>query len=87
MKIIQSHPQKPTSEEAKELEKLKARIDRAVADGKISGSEMEDIKNEILTDGKGSAEQMYRELELYRTLVEQKLENGDLETEWRSFKQ
>jgi uncharacterized membrane protein YebE (DUF533 family) len=82
MKIIQSHPQKPTSKEVQELEKLKARIDRAVANGKISGQEMEDIKNEILTDGKGSSEQMYRELELYRTLVEQKLETGDLEQEW-----
>jgi uncharacterized membrane protein YebE (DUF533 family) len=82
MKIIQSHPQKPTSKEVQELEQLKTRIERAVADGKISGQEMEDIKNEILTDGKGSAEQMYQELELYRTLVEQKLETGDLEEEW-----
>lgn len=82
MKIIQSHPQKPTSKEVQELEKLKARIDRAVANGKISGQEMEDIKNEILTDGKGSSEQMYRELELYRILVEQKLETGDLQHEW-----
>ncbi|NJM90175.1 MAG: hypothetical protein HC847_26595 [Hydrococcus sp. RU_2_2] len=82
MKIVQSHPQKPTSKEIKELKKLKARIDRAVADGKISGQEREDIKNEILTDGKESAEQMYRELELYRTLVEQKLEIDELELEW-----
>jgi uncharacterized membrane protein YebE (DUF533 family) len=82
MKIIQSHPQKPTSKEVQELEQLKTRIERAVADGKISGQEMEDIKNEILTDGKGSAEQMYQELELYRTLVEQKLKTADLEEEW-----
>ncbi len=82
MKIVQSHPTEPTPEEAKELERLKARIERAVADGKISGQEMEDIHNEILTDGKGFAEQMYRELELYRILVEQKLETGDLESQW-----
>lgn len=85
MKIIQSHPTEPTPKEAKDLERLKARIKRAVADGKISGQEMEDIQNEILTESKGSAEQMYRELELYRTFVEQKLELGDLKTEWQSF--
>lgn len=82
MKIIQSHPTEPTPEEVKKLEKLKARIERAVVDGKISGQEMEDIQNEIMTDGKGSAEQIYRELELYRILVEQKLETGDLESQW-----
>jgi hypothetical protein len=43
---------------------------------------MEDIQNEILAEGKGSAEQMYRELEIYRTLVEQKLETGELEYGW-----
>jgi uncharacterized membrane protein YebE (DUF533 family) len=82
MKIIQANPHDPSPEEVKKLEKLKARIERAVADGKISGEEMEDIQNEILTEGKGAAEQMYRELELYRTLVEQKLEAGELEYSW-----
>lgn len=82
MKISQANPQEPSPEEVKKLEKLTARIKRAVADGKISGEEREDIYNEILRDGKGSAEQMYRELELYRVLVEQKLEAGELEYSW-----
>lgn len=82
MKIMQPHPQEPTLEEAKELEQLKKKIEIAIADGKISAQEIEDLQVTILKTSNGSAAQIYRKLNLYRIWVTHKLEVGELEEEW-----
>lgn len=79
MDISQPHAQEPTPEELKKLENLQQMIERAVADGVIDGAEIEAIKQEIKRSSKGSAEQLYRELELYNTLIIQKLQSDELE--------
>lgn len=82
MEISRSNAKDPTPEQVQELEKLKATLNRAVSDGKVSGKEMEAIRQEIMTSCHGSADQLYYELELYRTAIEQKLESGELEREF-----
>ncbi|MEG4857635.1 hypothetical protein QUB75_08090 [Microcoleus sp. K1-B6] len=78
MLVSRSSDKQPTLEETRQLEKLQAQIERAVADGKISKHEMEDIKRAILADGKVTVE----ELELYRMLVTDRIVSGDVEYEF-----
>ena len=47
MLVSRSSAKQPTQEETRQLEKLQVQIERAVADGKISKQEMEDIKRSI----------------------------------------
>jgi hypothetical protein len=78
MKISHPNAQNPTPEESRALEQLKAIIERATADGKISRQELDSIKAAQFADGKISI----AELELYRTLILEKVEKGELEYEW-----
>jgi uncharacterized membrane protein YebE (DUF533 family) len=78
MKISHPNPKDPTPEETRDLEKLKAIIARATADGRITRQEMEAIKAAQFADGKISI----AELELYRTLVLEKIEQGELIYDW-----
>ncbi|MEG4492513.1 MULTISPECIES: hypothetical protein [unclassified Microcoleus] len=78
MLVSRSTDKQPTLEETRQLEKLQVQIERAVADGKISKQEMEDIKKAILADGKVTVE----ELELYRMLVTDRIVAGDVEYEF-----
>ncbi|GET35964.1 MULTISPECIES: hypothetical protein [Microseira] len=78
MKISRPNAKNPTAEEIRQLEKLKAAIERATADGKVTRQELETIKAAEWADGKISVE----ELELYRTLILEKIEKGELEYEW-----
>ena len=78
MKISHPNAQNPTPEESRDLEKLKAIIERATADGKISRQELDAIKAAQFADGKISI----AELELYRTLILERVEKGELEYEW-----
>ncbi|GFE67964.1 hypothetical protein [Chroococcus sp. FPU101] len=79
MDFSQPHAKEPTPEDLKKLDHLKQMIERAVEDGVITGQEIEAIKQEILRSSKGSADQLYRELELYDNLVTQKLRTDELE--------
>lgn len=81
MEIDRPNAQEPTAEELQKLERLKDIIERAMADGKITTDEYQRIKSEIYAQGKSSADQFYREIELYRSLVQEKLEKGELEYE------
>ncbi|MFB2837689.1 hypothetical protein [Floridanema evergladense] len=81
MEIDRPNVQEPTTEELQKLERLKGIIERAIADGKITSDEYQKIKLEIYAHGKTSAAQFSREIELYRSLVEEKLEKGELEYE------
>lgn len=83
MEVSHPHSQEPTPEQAKELERFKSLIERAIADGIITGEEMRILAQELQRSCKDSADQYYRELELYRTLVAQKIQSGELESELR----
>ncbi|MEG5040941.1 MULTISPECIES: hypothetical protein [unclassified Microcoleus] len=78
MLVSRSSDKQPTPEETRQLEKLQVQIERAVADGKISKQEMEDINRAIWADGKVSVE----EVELYRMLVTDKIVVGEVEYEF-----
>ena len=78
--MIIEHPNttEPTAEEKQHLERLKTVINNAVADGKISRKELDDIRAATFADKKVTV----AELELYRKLVLDKIETGELEYEW-----
>ncbi len=78
MKISRPQDREPTLQELQELEKLKKIIDRVIADGKLMGTEFELIKAVIRADKKVT----YEELELIRTLIYNKIDNGELEKVW-----
>jgi molecular chaperone GrpE (heat shock protein) len=63
MKILKGEaPQETSPEERQKLEKLKKKIDRATADGKISHDEIENIKKTMNADRKVTV----AELALYK---------------------
>jgi uncharacterized membrane protein YebE (DUF533 family) len=68
----------PTPEESQELEKLKAIIERAIADGKLTGMEFDSIIAAMRADEKVS----FEELQLVRKLIYDKIETGELENVW-----
>jgi uncharacterized membrane protein YebE (DUF533 family) len=78
MKIERPNARELTPEETQELEKLRARIERATADGKVTNEEYQVIKEAIAADKKVTGQ----ELELVRTLIAEKLRQGELEEEW-----
>lgn len=78
MNIEHPHAQAPTPEELHDLERLRLTIERVVADGKVSGTEIRIIQAVYMADGKITVD----ELCLYRTLVLEKIEAGELEYEW-----
>ena len=75
MKMERPNAIPPSPEDLKNLEKLKAIVERAIADGKLTRQEMESIQLEIQADGKVT----FEELELCRTLIWEKIRNGELE--------
>ncbi|MEG3904028.1 MULTISPECIES: hypothetical protein [unclassified Microcoleus] len=78
MLVSRSTAKQATPEETRQLQKLQVQIERAVANGKISKQEMEDIRRAICADGKVTVE----ELELYRMLVTDRIVSGDVEYEF-----
>lgn len=79
MKILKgTAPQETSPEELRELEKLTKIIDRAIADGKMSHYEIENIKKAMSADRKVTV----AELALYRHLVLEKIDRGELEYDW-----
>lgn len=70
------HPISP--DELKNLDKLKAIIERATADGKLTEAEMEIVKAAIREDGRVSPQ----ELELVQELIYNKLQSGELSMSW-----
>lgn len=78
MIIEHPHTTEPTLAEKQHLDRLKTVINNAVADGKISRKELDDIRAATFADKKVTV----AELELYRKLVLDKIETGELEYEW-----
>lgn len=58
-----------------ELTHLKMMVERAVADGRITADETDQIKRQIAADGQVT----FQELELYRQLILDKISDGVLE--------
>jgi uncharacterized tellurite resistance protein B-like protein len=65
-------------DELKDLEKLKALIERATADGKLTQAEIETVKVALRADGQITPQ----ELELVQQLIYDKLQSGELEMGW-----
>ncbi|WP_026735127.1 hypothetical protein [Fischerella sp. PCC 9605] len=78
MEIQRPNAGELTPEEAKELEKVKAVIERAIADGKLTSAEIQTIRTAIWADKKVSVE----ELNLVTTLIREKMERGELSQDW-----
>ena len=78
METSHSKDREITAEELQELEKLKAIIERAIADGKLTSTEFETIKAAIRTDQRVS----FAELQLVKQLIYDKIESGELEKVW-----
>ena len=78
MEISTPKDREPTPEELKELEKLKAIIEGAISDGKLTGAEFDRIKAAIAADQKVS----YEEIQLVRQLIYDKIDSGELERVW-----
>jgi len=67
-----------TAEELQSLQKLHGVIDRAIADGRITKYEMEQIDHLIYADGKVFIE----EVTMVRQLVKDKIDEGSLVYDW-----
>lgn len=79
MEISRPHAKELTLEEKQELAKLKAMIERAVADAILTAQEIEDLRSVTQRHTETmSQELLYEELELYRTLVTEKVRKGEL---------
>ena len=78
MEISRPKDKEPTPEELQELEKLKAIIERATEDGKLTGVEFETVKDAIRADNKVC----FEELQLVRKLIDEKIASGELEKVW-----
>ncbi|MGL6134969.1 MAG: hypothetical protein ACRC1L_12395 [Prochlorococcaceae cyanobacterium] len=74
MEIERPNAQPPTPEELKDLKKLRSILERAIADGVISSSEVEAYKMQAWADGKITPQ----ELALYQELVLSKINAGEL---------
>jgi uncharacterized membrane protein YebE (DUF533 family) len=74
MEVSRPGRQELTLEERRELDKLRAIIDQASADGIITKGERDRISHAMRSDGKVTPE----ELELVRTLINEKVNAGEL---------
>ncbi|GCL50156.1 hypothetical protein NIES3804_17180 [Microcystis aeruginosa NIES-3804] len=78
MKIERPNSLEITSEESQELEYLRVKIERAIQDGVITRIEFESIKTIMFSNKKNNPDQILRQVTLYRHLVVEKLNNGEL---------
>jgi len=73
-KDVRESSQNANSQDAAELEKLKARVDRAIVDARLSREERDDIMRRIYADGRVSVE----ECEVLR-LLQNKIWEGEIQ--------
>jgi hypothetical protein len=78
MKVEKPNGKPLSREELQNLDKLRALIERCVANGLVSQDEMKQIKDFMRADGKVSTE----ELELCQKLIWDKIQSGELEYDW-----
>jgi hypothetical protein len=77
---ITRHGQNLTPEEETELARLRTLIEKAIADNIISKAEEQNLRAAALA-GHPSPELLYQELQLYRRLVTEKVNQGLLVAE------
>jgi hypothetical protein len=71
-----------TPEELRELEHLRVVIERATKDGVVSQYEVEELRELIITRAPGHrAQQICREMALYRSLVTEKVQRNEIQLE------
>ena len=78
MKIECPNSLKITPEESQELEYLRVTIEWAIKDGVITRIEFESIKTIMFSNKKNNPDQILRQVTLYRHLVVEKMNNGEL---------
>lgn len=78
MKIERPNQPAITPEEREELEYFRVKIEQVIADGVITRIEFESIKMIMFTNKKNNPAQIIRQVTLYRNLVIEKLNNGEL---------
>ena len=78
MKSERPNPRELNAEEQQELEKLRAIIESAIADGILTRYERDRISAAMRADGKVTVE----ELELARTLMQEKAAKGELRLDY-----
>lgn len=78
MKVWRSNQAELTPQEQRDLEKLRAIVERAIADGKLSQEEQQEIRAAIFADGKVTPE----ELTMVREIIKEKLGEAELEYDW-----
>jgi hypothetical protein len=74
MEIERPNAQEPTPEELQDLEKLRAIMERAIADGVLSPDEVKAFKAQAWKDGKITPQ----ELDLFQELILSKIRAGEL---------
>ncbi len=82
MEVYRPNARELTPEEQQELDKFKRMIEHAVADGKISKQDIQDLQRRELSGGNHNSELLHHKLELYRTLVTEKLQAGKLQYDY-----
>ncbi|NJL57686.1 hypothetical protein HC928_23075 [bacterium] len=78
MKVHRPHAQEPTPEDIQHLDKLKATVELAMRDGKLSKEEIDGIQTVLFEDGKVTAE----ELATIKRTIRSVIGEGNLEYEW-----
>ena len=82
MEVSRPNARELTPEEQQELDKFKRMIEHAVADGKISKQDIQDLQRRELSGGNHNSELLCHEMELYRTLITEKLRTGELQYDY-----
>jgi len=78
MEISRPTASEPSPEDLENLDKLKAVIERAIADGKLTETEKQQIRTVAWSNGKITPQ----ELELVRSMILDKLHSGELQWVW-----
>jgi uncharacterized membrane protein YebE (DUF533 family) len=78
MKFERLHGEEPTPVELQDLEKLKAIIEKAIADGVLTRDERDRINALIMADHKVS----FEEMELASQLIYDKVNKGELRLDY-----
>jgi hypothetical protein len=80
MDIDYPNARRATPEERKQLEDLKVRIEQLIGDGILTHTEYRSLVDPLhLSSGDLSPDQVRRLIDLYRSIVTDKIEKGDLE--------
>ena len=78
MRVSYPNARQPSEAERQSLERLRSLLNRATNDGKISRQELDRIRGEMFADRKVTVD----ELTLFRHLVQDRLNRGELEYDW-----